>query len=174
MTFQELRELGVYNPAFIRRLEEREQRRKQAIASAMRSYEREQRRLDVESEIINVAMKAEKVREMLMRAFDMEGDRVPVKVIIHAVGILHRITPAEITGKGRTRPLVSARQDAYALVKYLRPDHSLTMIAREFNRDHTSVLHGLRVRGWDGARWIDGVPDFSKALCFLTETRQAA
>lgn len=174
MTFKEARERGIYNPAFLRGLEERAERRRRAQEAAERAYDREQKRIDVETTVIQIAMEAEKARSILVRAFAQEGEKIPVKAIIHAVGLLHRITPAEITGRGRGKEIALARFDAYALVKYLRPDHSLPMIAREFNRDHTSVLHGIRSRGWDGARWIDDVPEFSSALGFLTRARQAA
>lgn len=51
----------------------------------------------------------------------------------------------ELISPWRPRSLARARQFAYWLMKKRLPHLSLPQIGRAFLRDHTSVLHGLRV-----------------------------
>jgi chromosomal replication initiation ATPase DnaA len=52
-----------------------------------------------------------------------------------------------VLGPSRARPLVQARFDAVAAVKMAYPGMSLPMLGRLFKRDHTTLLHALKVRG---------------------------
>lgn len=55
----------------------------------------------------------------------------------------HGVTVEMIKGRARyPRKLIEARFETYALLH--RKGWSLPMIGRHLNRDHTTVLHGLR------------------------------
>jgi hypothetical protein len=54
------------------------------------------------------------------------------------------ITFEEIVGHAKVRPLVIARCHIWYTITLRRPDISLAGIGRAFNRDHTTVLHGIR------------------------------
>ena len=65
------------------------------------------------------------------------------KAIILQVCEKHRVTYGEITGEQRSRPIVYARHEAcYRLSRETRM--SLTQIGHRFDRDHTTVLAGIR------------------------------
>lgn len=49
----------------------------------------------------------------------------------------------EMVGPRRARLVSRPRQFAYHLVRVLRPDLSLPAIGRAFNRDHTTLMHGM-------------------------------
>lgn len=49
-----------------------------------------------------------------------------------------------LKGISRNREIVHARQMAMYRVRKERPDLSLPVIGRAFNRDHTTVLHAIR------------------------------
>lgn len=71
-----------------------------------------------------------------------------VSEIIHAVlRNFPGITVAELLGDRRGRDLTEARRAAIVAVAMSRKDMSLPQIGRAFNRDHTTVLHHLRVAG---------------------------
>lgn len=57
----------------------------------------------------------------------------------------HGFTADEILGPGKKASLVKARWEAMALVRREFPAWSLPQIGMFFNRDHTSVLHALRM-----------------------------
>lgn len=53
---------------------------------------------------------------------------------------------AELVGPRRARPVARARMVAYHLIQTLRRDLSLPAIGRVMGyRDHTTIMHGLRV-----------------------------
>lgn len=54
------------------------------------------------------------------------------------------VTIEEVLGPRRTREVTAARFAAIAAVKSERTDLSYPQIGREFNRDHTSILHAVR------------------------------
>lgn len=56
----------------------------------------------------------------------------------------NRVCNADITSKSRVRKLVYARAVFYTIVKSLHPKLSLTAIGNLVNRDHATVLFGLR------------------------------
>jgi chromosomal replication initiation ATPase DnaA len=63
--------------------------------------------------------------------------------LIARVAVAHGLTVADLLGPSHKRKLAYARWEAMAAIK-AEFDDSLPMIGRLFNRDHTSVLHGLR------------------------------
>ncbi|WP_226552963.1 helix-turn-helix domain-containing protein [Celeribacter naphthalenivorans] len=54
------------------------------------------------------------------------------------------ITLGDLRGPERTRNIAHPRQEAMAAIRAARPDMSLPQIGRFFNRDHTTVIHGIR------------------------------
>jgi chromosomal replication initiator protein len=53
------------------------------------------------------------------------------------------VTVVDLKGKGRARNITYPRQEAMARIKDLLPHISSSKIGRFFNRDHTTVLHGV-------------------------------
>lgn len=68
---------------------------------------------------------------------------VTLEGIQDAVCATHGITRPELLSSQRTPRIAHARQVAMYLARELTP-LSLTAIAREFNRDHTTVMHAVR------------------------------
>lgn len=95
-----------------------ELRRRNLVARALRGHELE---------------KAQKV--MVVRS---------MAEIVAEVVAKHHITGAQIMGEGRARNVVTARHEAFWLCTQFT-GCSLQQIGRFFgNRDHTTVLHGVR------------------------------
>lgn len=69
----------------------------------------------------------------------------PGQQIIREVAEQHGVRVVDMSGPRRDLKIVAARQEAMWRVKMERPDMSLPMIGRLFKRDHTTVLHGIRV-----------------------------
>lgn len=81
--------------------------------------------------------------------------------LVAETAAIHGLTPDEVRGRGRARPLVRARQHAMALMRDVRrpngkPRYSLPQIARFFGlAAHTSVLHAVRAHTRRGAGTSD-------------------
>lgn len=73
----------------------------------------------------------------------MPGGRARVAAIIDVVARQHCVASDDITGEGRTIPVVRARQHAMWLAARDTP-LSLAEIGRRFNRDHTTVIFAVR------------------------------
>ncbi|MDP5216710.1 helix-turn-helix domain-containing protein [Ruegeria sp. 2205SS24-7] len=58
------------------------------------------------------------------------------------VAVKHGLCPQKLRGHERTRDYTSARFEAFKKSRDL--GYTLPQIGRFWNRDHTSVLHGLR------------------------------
>lgn len=63
--------------------------------------------------------------------------------IIAEVAECHGLAVDDMTGTARTRDIVAARWEAMARIRTEFGD-TLPMIGRLFNRDHTTVVHGLK------------------------------
>jgi chromosomal replication initiation ATPase DnaA len=59
----------------------------------------------------------------------------------------HGISIGELLGDSRARPIVRARQHVWWEIRNQRPDAAITAIARRFNRDHSSIHHGIKMHG---------------------------
>jgi Bacterial dnaA protein helix-turn-helix len=70
--------------------------------------------------------------------------REPVKHIIERVASAHGMLPVHLTGDQRAKAFVRARYAAIAEVRRIYPEKSLPWLGRQFNRDHTTILHALR------------------------------
>lgn len=57
----------------------------------------------------------------------------------------HGVTIAQVFGEGRRAPVCRARWEAWE--RLYRDGLTLAAIGRQFGRDHSSVLHGLRKIG---------------------------
>lgn len=62
------------------------------------------------------------------------------------------VTVADLIGSSRKAPIVRARQLAFCAVAMVAPNQGLDWIGERFNRDHASVLHGMRRMGFDYRR----------------------
>lgn len=75
---------------------------------------------------------------------------ITVPQVIAAVSANSEFTVEMLLGHRRAYPLAQTRQLAYLLAYTYCPGDSLSKIAREFgNRDHTTILHGVkRAKVW--------------------------
>lgn len=69
--------------------------------------------------------------------------RATVAMIIRHVAIHRGLTANDVKSLRRTRAVIQPRQEAMYLASVMTT-RSLPEIGRQFNRDHTTVLHGLR------------------------------
>lgn len=54
----------------------------------------------------------------------------------------HKVAPGEVVSDKRDKPLVKARQELYYLLR--KQGWTYPQIGRRLNRDHSSILHGVR------------------------------
>lgn len=62
------------------------------------------------------------------------------------VGAKHGLAVDDIMGRGRTKPVASARHETWMLV-YQHTQFGVTAIGRIFDRDHCSIHHAISKRG---------------------------
>lgn len=79
------------------------------------------------------------------RAREVEADPVAAtwKDITREVANRHGLTWSEIMGPSRHRQMAWARHEAWSLI-WAQGRLSLPQIGRRFDRDHTTVLSGIR------------------------------
>lgn len=78
----------------------------------------------------------------LNKAFSGETDS---QRIIRLCSEVWEVPRAEILSRNQTNRVMRPRHAAMMLVReMIKPQKSLTQIARMFNRDHTTVLNGIR------------------------------
>jgi hypothetical protein len=70
-----------------------------------------------------------------------------VQQIIRLVAESHGLTPEIIKGERRCRIVFEARLETIRQIVRFYPDWTLPRIGRELNKDHTSILYGLRKLG---------------------------
>lgn len=75
------------------------------------------------------------------QAANNEHARTLVKITA-AVAEKHNMTPAQMRGPQRIPEYCAARFEAWKLAREM--GYSLPSIARYFNRDHSTIIHGLR------------------------------
>lgn len=66
-----------------------------------------------------------------------------VATIVAAVAQVFGVSPKELLGPRRARYVSHPRQVAMVLARDLCPDKSLPMLGREFDRDHTTIIHAI-------------------------------
>lgn len=102
-------------------------------------------------------------RPVTVTAPFVEDFMITVGHIINAIYTETGHTPELLRGPRRSRPLAYSRQYAFLLAYELCPHLSLVTIARAFNRDHTTILWGLKQarerlrRDPNLERWINGI-----------------
>ena len=120
-----------YNPAFLKRI--REARRR---AELERKAE--------EKRLADRARKAVKApRDILLVASPNLSEADSIKAIITTIAAKHGLTYDDVVGTRRYKKIYLARKEAYHKVYELKPNMSLSAIARHFNKDHTSLLYAL-------------------------------
>jgi chromosomal replication initiation ATPase DnaA len=121
--------------------------RRDALIAASREWERRQ------AEAAEARRRAEQRRELAIAAMDRAIPKprpstpYDARNLIGRVAAWHGYTVEDVLGPSRARPLIQARFDAVAAVATTYPGMSLPMLGRLFKRDHTTILHALRVRG---------------------------
>ena len=90
--------------------------------------------------------------------------RLSIEEIIKAVCSTYDVTYADILTTNRTQPLSTARQVAMFLARKLT-GKSLPMVADEFKRNHTTILHGTQAI----QKRIDVEPELKKTIEMITE-----
>ena len=71
------------------------------------------------------------------------ADGLTIASVVQAVSCHYKVSKLDIVSSRRTRNIVRPRQVCYYLAKRLTTK-SLPEIGRRFNKDHTSVLSGIR------------------------------
>jgi hypothetical protein len=79
--------------------------------------------------------------------------RIPVVKIVKTVCDVYKVGYGELVGPRRHKYLIYPRYHAMALTVSLRPDLSLTTIGQQFNRDHSTIIHGRNA--WYST-WFEG------------------
>lgn len=100
------------------------------------------RRVQAEVDAIVAARKIQMDREAEAAAGNLY---LPVETIIAAVTAATGQTFSDLQSPRRMRNMAYPRHLAMHLIKVLRPDYSLPMIGRLLKKDHTTVMHGLRM-----------------------------
>lgn len=145
-----------YNPAFLRRVREKQQRR--AAAELRRKMEEERRarkakeaeeraRAEAERRAREEEERAREATAILVSQFreiEIVGGKKSVRQIICDVAIEHGVRVDDILGVTRNAKITKARHAAIYRARQERPDMSLPQIGRVFRRDHTSILHAIR------------------------------
>ena len=90
--------------------------------------------------------------------------RLSIEEIIKAVCSTYDVTYADILTTNRTQPLSTARQVAMFLARKLT-GKSLPVVADEFKRNHTTILHGTQAI----QKRIDVEPELKKTIEMITE-----
>jgi chromosomal replication initiation ATPase DnaA len=97
---------------------------------------------------LRVAIQQQEEAMRLYRlAADVE-DPQSAREIITQVALRHGFRYSEIIGPSRNKAVVLARHEAMVEVARRKPNYSVPMIGKAFNRDHTTILHALNKAGF--------------------------
>lgn len=93
-------------------------------------------------------------------------DPVRADEIVKFVADVHNVLLEVLKGASRQKPVIQARFDAVAAVKFLKPQLSLPSVGRVLGgKDHTTVLWALRKRGYTSSgNFLGGFPHFHHAM----------
>jgi chromosomal replication initiator protein len=80
----------------------------------------------------------------LFQALEMPLPKIEITAIISAICAAWRIRPDEIVSERRSQKIAFARQVAFYLCRELT-EESFPVIARYFNRDHSTAIHGYQI-----------------------------
>ncbi|VEE09062.1 chromosomal replication initiation protein [Neisseria animalis] len=114
------------------------------IRSNVRELEGAFNRVSASSRFMNKPIDIDLARESLQDIIAVKHKVITADMIIFETAKHYRIKPAEIVGKKRTRNIARPRQVAMSLTKELT-NLSLPAIGAAFgDRDHTTVMHGVK------------------------------
>ncbi|MDA8398058.1 MAG: chromosomal replication initiator protein DnaA [Actinomycetota bacterium] len=115
----------------------------QAIKDNIRELEGALIRVSAYASLNGLSITTELARELLADMVDIYVKAITPDEIIETISAYYGLTPLEIQGASRKRPLVEARQVAMYVFRELT-DLSFPAIGKEFgNRDHTTVMHAV-------------------------------
>jgi chromosomal replication initiation ATPase DnaA len=80
-------------------------------------------------------------------AEQLQTKRAHIKHLIATAAAANGVTYEAIMSRARPRDVCRARFDAIAAVSSAYPDMSFPRIGKIFNRDHSSIVHALMMRG---------------------------
>jgi hypothetical protein len=80
-------------------------------------------------------------------AEQLQTKRTHIKHLIATAAAANGVTYEAIMSRARPRDVCRARFDAIAAVSAAYPDMSFPRIGKIFNRDHSSIVHALMMRG---------------------------
>ena len=136
--------LQVFNPAFVARVhaKRREAARQADLARREREEaERAERWRKIVAERQRKAAEAEAIVTVSVDA------PTSIRALIRATELRHGLPAGSIVGHDRSRSVTSARFEAMAKAREMRPELSLPQLGRIFHRDHTTILYALRKMG---------------------------
>ena len=114
------------------------------IRSNVRELEGAFNRVSASSRFMNKPIDIDLARESLQDIIAVKHKVITADMIIFETAKYYRIKPGEIVGKKRTRNIARPRQVAMSLTKELT-NLSLPAIGSAFgDRDHTTVMHGVK------------------------------
>ena len=113
--------------------------------------------IEINEQIAHVLLKELAEEEVTIRKLSIEE-------IIKAVCTEYDVAYSDILSQGRTQPLSTARQIAMFLARKLT-GKPLPMIADEFNRNHSTIMHGIK----EIQKRIEIESDFKKTIELITE-----
>jgi len=114
----------------------------QRVQNNIRELEGRLTRVVARASLEGIPLTLELAQDVLRPLLPSEaaGD-IPSELIISETAVYYTLTPADLLGPSRSRPLVTARQVAMYLCRELTP-LSLPKIGEAFGgRDHTTVMH---------------------------------
>lgn len=121
-----------------------------------------------------LAMKERKTRaDEVMRLLHQpvpEDEARSIKDVVRVVCAVWNVTHGELVGPGRRRSIAWPRQAAFWLARHHCQALSYPQIARHFGkRDHTTIMHGLRVVEQRLAADADFAAEVAAARAMLRE-----
>jgi hypothetical protein len=81
-----------------------------------------------------------------------DGVKSRFMLAVRAVAALHGVAVEAILSDSRRYLVMLARRDAYKAVAATNPGWTILQIARLFDKDHTSVIYGLKALGYEHGR----------------------
>ena len=140
----------------------------QAIKDNIRELEGALIRVSAYASLNGLSITTELARELLADMVDSYIKAITPEEIIETISAYYGLTPLEIRGASRKRPLVEARQVAMYVFRELT-DLSFPAIGKEFgNRDHTTVMHAVnKVEG----QMSEDRETYNRVTALLTKIR---
>lgn len=83
------------------------------------------------------------LEELGMSRYRKQGMPKWARDIVREVAYRHKIYVSDLASDNRFHDVVHARTEAMYRIKAAKPEVSSTQLGKWFDRDHTSVLHGI-------------------------------